>query len=83
VEAHNRIGRIDTEGAQTFRQLTAVFEKSRFPKGQSVGGRNFVHVLDDIKDHWADRTPGLEFMRAPELSIGLKAWLKDLADVEE
>ena len=81
VEAHTRISRIETEGAGAFQQLTAVFDKSRFPKGQSVGGRNFVHVLDDTKDHWADRTPGLEFMSAPERSIGLKVWLKDLAAV--
>ena len=81
VEAHNRISRIDTEGADTFRKLTTVFEKSRFPKGQSAGGRNFVHAFDDTKDHWADRTPGLEFMYAPEQSIGLERWLKDLAGV--
>ncbi|MGH9722066.1 MAG: hypothetical protein ACRD8O_17800, partial [Bryobacteraceae bacterium] len=81
VNAHNRVSRIESEGAETFRQLTAVFEKSRFPKGQSVGARQFVHVLDDTKDHWADRTPGLGFMYAPEQSIGLKQWLKDLYGV--
>jgi hypothetical protein len=81
VNAHNRISRLDAEGLATFRQLTEIFEKSRFPKGQSAGGRNFVHVLDDTKDHWADRTPDLSFMYAPEKSIGLKQWLKELAGV--
>jgi hypothetical protein len=58
-----------------------VYEKSRYPKGQSVGGRKFVHVLDDTKDHWADRTPDLSFMIAPERSIGLEKWQKDLYQI--
>ncbi|MCX6624627.1 MAG: hypothetical protein NTY38_26915, partial [Acidobacteria bacterium] len=52
--------------------------KSRFPKGQSVGGRKFVHVLDDTKDHFADRTADLGYMMMPERQIGLDPWLKRL-----
>jgi hypothetical protein len=81
VAAHNRIERLRKDGEKTFAGLTAVFEKSRCPKGQSVGGRKFVHVLDDTKDHWADRTPDLSFMIVPERSIGLEGWLKELAQV--
>lgn len=78
VAAHNRVARLEAEGAEVFRQLTEVFEKSRFPKGQSVNGKTFVHVLDDTKDHFADRTPDLRFLRVPEESIGLPAWLRKL-----
>ncbi len=46
-----------------------------------MGGRKFVHVLDDTKDHWADRTPDLGFMMAPERSIELDKWRKALAAV--
>ena len=81
VEAHSRISRLDAQGAEAFKQLTAVFERSRFPNGQSARGRQFVHVLDDTKDHFAGRTPDLGFMYAPEKSIGLNKWLKDLAGV--
>lgn len=38
-------------------------------------------MLDDTKDHWADRTPDLGFMYAPERSIGLTQWLRDLHQV--
>jgi hypothetical protein len=78
VAAHNAIERLEKEGVENFRALEAVYEKSRFPKGQSVGGRKFVHVFDDTKDHWADRTPDLGFMFAPERSIGLGQWRKEL-----
>ena len=37
-----------------------------------------MHVLDDTKDHWADRTPDLGYMMAPERSMELERWLKDL-----
>ncbi len=76
VAAHNAISLRREANERIFAELTAVFEKSRFPKGRSVGGRHFVHVLDDTKDHWADRTPDLTFMMAPERSIGLDEWLR-------
>lgn len=69
------------EGISIFAGLTAVFEKSRFPKGQTVDGREFLHVQDDIKDHWADRRADLSFMTAPEESIGLDAWAAELQSV--
>jgi len=81
VGAHNTIERLREEGERAFRELTAVFEKSHFPKGQSAGGRKFVHVLDDTKDHWADRTADLGFMMAPERGIGLEKWSQDLSAV--
>ena len=56
----------------------ATWEKSRYPKGRSVGGRNFVHVLDDLKDHHADRRAGLDYMLEPLENIGLEGWNKGL-----
>jgi hypothetical protein len=63
---------------EMFDHLRTVWEKSRFPKGQEVNGRKFVHVLDDVKDHWADRRPDLTYMTAPEESIGLEQWAQKL-----
>ena len=61
-------------------RLAATWEKSRFAKGREVNGREFYHVMDDTKDHWADRRPDLSYMTAPEESIGLEEWLKELAE---
>jgi hypothetical protein len=64
---------------RAFADLQTTWEKSRFPKGRSVQGRKFVHVFDDVKDHFADRRADLTYMMAPEDSIGLDAWLDELA----
>lgn len=79
VAAHNRIARLETEAAGIRRYLTSVWEKSRYPKGREVDGRKFVHVLDDTKDHWGDRTADLGYMFAPEQSIGLARWRAELS----
>jgi hypothetical protein len=57
------------------------WEKSRFPKGQDVNGKKFYHALDDTKDHWADRRSDLSYMIAPEESIELEKWMKQLSSV--
>ena len=58
-----------------------MWEKSQYPKGRTVDGRQFVQVLDDTKDHWAGRTAGSSYMIAPERSIGLAAWRQELFKV--
>jgi hypothetical protein len=64
-----------------FEKLKAVWEKSRDEKGQSVDGRDFVHVMDDVKDHFADRRVGLDYLIAPQESLELDQWLEQLDDV--
>jgi hypothetical protein len=79
VAAHNRVAHMESESAAVRRYLTTVWEKSRYPKGREVGGRKFVHVLDDTKDHWGDRTADLGYMFVPEQSIGLAQWRANLS----
>lgn len=81
VEAHRLTGATQQDAEAVWKNLQQVFEKSRWPKGMSVGGRKFVHMLDDTKDHWADRTPDLGYMFSPERSIGLPAWRESLAGI--
>ncbi len=78
VAAANHVARIEEEASSASRYLEAVFEKSRYPKGREAGGRKFVHVLDDTKDHWADRTADLGYMFVPEKSLGLNRWRAEL-----
>jgi hypothetical protein len=61
--------------------LTAVFEKSRYPRGQSAGGRKFVDINDDSKDYWAQRRPDMSYLTAPEESIGLEKWIESLREL--
>jgi hypothetical protein len=81
VAAYDQARRIVEERHQTFGFLKTVWEKSRFPKGREENGRKFYHVLDDTKDHWADRRIDLSYMIAPEESIELEKWMKSIAAV--
>ncbi|MFP4058744.1 MAG: glycoside hydrolase family 20 zincin-like fold domain-containing protein [Candidatus Brocadiia bacterium] len=64
-----------------FRRLKAVWERSRLEKGRAVGGRTFLHAMDDVKDHLADRRPDLTYVIAHEEDIGLEEWLGQLGDL--
>lgn len=78
VDAYNKTGTTETEGKTTFERLVAVFTKSQYAKGRTVDGKAFVQVLDDTKDHWAGRTADWGYMFAPEQSMGLVQWRKEL-----
>jgi len=77
--AYDTVDLLRKDGLKTFEDVQRTFEKSRYPKGRAVGDRHFVHVFDDVKDHFADRRADLSYMLAPEDSLGLNEWLKDLA----
>jgi hypothetical protein len=79
VRVHARVNGILADRARMWRNLKSVWEKSRFPKGRSVDGRDFVHILDDLKDHRADRRAGLDYLLEPLENAGLEQWNKDLA----
>ena len=77
--AHSRVRSCLADRGAMWAGLRATWEKSRYPKGRSAGGRTFVHILDDLKDHRADRRPGLDYMLEPLENIGLEAWNDGLA----
>jgi hexosaminidase len=77
--AYDTVDQLRKDGLKTFEDVQRTFEKSRYPKGRAVGDRHFVHAFDDVKDHFADRRADLSYMLAPEDSLGLNEWLKDLA----
>ncbi len=74
VEASNDVESLVNWGDWMWENLTKTWEKSRYEKGRSVNGRNFVHVLDDVKDHFADRRKGLDYMIAPFQRMDLPNW---------
>jgi len=82
-QAGRRVGGVIDDLDATYRRLVAVWEVGRLPKNAPVGGRQFVHVMDDVKDHFADRRADLSYMIAPEQSIGLGAWRDGLDAVIE
>ncbi len=80
VEAYNLAGKILKDGVLIERELTTTWEKSRFKKGRRVNGKEFVHVLDDLKDHIADRRVGLGYMMAPFERMEIDTWQSRLME---
>ena len=79
--AYELASTIVEERRETFEFLKKVWEKSRYPKGREVDGKKFYHVLDDTKDHWADRRPDLTYLIAPEESIEIEQWMAELKTI--
>jgi hypothetical protein len=80
VEASNKVGSLISWSSWMWENLTDTWEKSRYEKGRSVGGRDFVHVLDDVKDHPADRRKGLDYLIAPFKRMDLPGWRNRLIE---
>lgn len=78
-QAHAAAAGVVAGRARMLADLQAVWEKSRWPRGRSVAGRVFLHVMDDVKDHFADRRPDMSYLTAPEESMGLDDWMGRLA----
>ena len=71
------------EREQSYQELVRIWEISRYPKGQTVGGKKFVHIMDDTKDHFADRTPDLSYLVMRERGLNLEKWAEDLRKIRE
>ncbi len=69
------------EREQTYQELKMIWEVSRHPKGQTVNGRKFVHILDDTKNHTADLTPDLSYIIMRERNLNLEKWIYDLKGI--
>jgi hypothetical protein len=78
TEASNRVGELLEWSDWMWKNLAATWEKSRYKKNRSVAGRDYLHVMDDVKDHWADRRLGLDYMIAPFLRMDLPGWREQL-----
>ncbi len=78
VEAYNLAGELLKDKVEVTKRITATWEKSRFRKCRSVDGEDFVYVLDDVKDHLADRRLGLEYMWAPFDRMDIDSWQNQL-----
>jgi len=79
TQAHSKVADCLADRKRMWDGLTRIWEESRYPKGRSVGGKAFVHVLDDLKDHFADRRVGLDYMLEPLENMGLESWNEGLA----
>jgi len=81
VAARRTVGSAIDGVQETFARLEAVWEKSRRPRNAPADGREFIHVFDDVKDHFADRRADLSYHIAPFESMHLTDWRAGLEKV--
>jgi hypothetical protein len=81
VGAHAKVSEVIESNRTVYQELVHVWEKSRISRNAPVGGKSFLHVMDDVKDHFADRRADLSYHTAPFESIGLDLWRDALAEI--
>jgi hypothetical protein len=81
AQADQAAGQAIDAVAAAYAELQRVWEKARHPRNIPVAGREFLHVMDDVKDHFADRRADLTYHTAPFDTIALPAWREALAEV--
>jgi hexosaminidase len=81
VDAGNVVRRLVAGVNTTYERTKAVWEKDRFEKGRSVDGRDFVHVMDDVKDHLADRRADLSYLIEWFELMDMPGWLDQLQGI--
>ncbi len=81
VKAAERLGAVIEDQQAVFEGLKRTWEKSRLPRNAPVDGREFLHAIADVHDHFADRRPDFSYLTAPEETLGLPELLQALREL--
>lgn len=78
VKAYDAVDRIAADFDATFAAVKATWEKSMWPKNRTIDGKAYLHIMDDVKDHFADRRVDIDYMVAPEQRMNLPGFRDEL-----
>jgi len=81
TDAYKLSGEIIKDQDEMWSDFKTTWYKSRLIKNQSVGGKDFLHEYDDVKDHLADRRKGLEYMLAPFERMEIEVWRQQMKNI--
>ncbi|MCK5464481.1 MAG: hypothetical protein KAI95_15745, partial [Bacteroidales bacterium] len=81
TDAYKLSGEIIKDQDEMWFDFKTTWYKSRLIKNQSVGGKDFLHEYDDVKDHLADRRKGLEYMLAPFERMEIEEWRQQMKNI--
>jgi hexosaminidase len=65
----------------TLHDAIRTWYESWYPRVPEANGRRFVHELDDVKDHLADRTTDMNYLVYREMTLHFGDWVKQLQAV--
>ena len=60
------------------KDAAATFYKSWFPRVAEANGRQFLHELDDVKDHVPDRTVDMSYLIDREMQLPFGPWVESI-----
>lgn len=83
LAAEEQAERICRERESSYASLKAVWEKSQYPKGRSVDGRDFVHIESNTWSGGGNRTPDLSYLVRRERRLNLEKWIFDLKSIRQ
>jgi len=80
AEAAERTRKLLDRREKMWQDLVTVWEKSRYAKNRGFDGRDYLDIGSDVKDGFAGRRPGLEYLVAPFQRMQLEDWLNRLEE---
>ncbi len=63
---------------EVLQNSVTTWDKSWFPRVADANGRHFLHELDDVKDHLADRTVDMSFLVYREKLLPFGDWVNSI-----
>jgi len=54
--------------------VTETWYKSWYPRVAEANGRRFLHEMDDVKDHFPDRTVDMSYLVLRQLQLPIAKW---------
>jgi len=73
--------RIRQQRNRVLHDATETWYKTYYPRVPEANGRRFLHDLDDVKDHLADRTIDMGFLVNRELTLPFGEWAEKVRSV--
>jgi len=83
MAAEKEAERICRERELSYAELKSVWELSQYPKGRSVGGRDYVHIESNTWSGGGNRTPDLSFLVLRERLLNLEKWIYELKSIRQ
>ena len=80
-QALDIVKRVRNERNNVWQAVTATWYQDWFPKVAEANGRTFLHQVDDVKDHYPDRTIDMSYLIYRQLKFPLGKWAEDVLKV--
>lgn len=77
-ETLDKINSIRGERNEVFQSVTTTWYQDWFPKVAEANGRKFLHQVDDVKDHYPDRTIDMSYLIYRQLKYPLGQWAQEV-----